>query len=103
MIPAVIRGSPLPEREFCNTIGGAAACKRETYYRKTIKASRRPSIEEQQMRPPTKKRRKPATINRAVALQRIDKTMELVFDNVKMGLQQEAALRIANVTVRLIS
>ena len=49
---------------------------------------------------PTKKRRKPVTITRAVALERVDQMMRLVLENVKIGLHQEAALRTANTVVR---
>jgi HEPN superfamily AbiU2-like protein len=52
------------------------------------------------MPPPTKKRRKPVTITRAMALQRIDKMLSLVLENVKIALHQEAALRTANMVVR---
>jgi hypothetical protein len=52
------------------------------------------------MPPTAKKKRRRATISQVVALQRIDKMMVLVLENVKLALHQEAALRTANMVVK---
>jgi len=52
------------------------------------------------MPPTAKKKRRRATISQVVALQRIDKMMVLVSENVKLALHQEAALRTANMVVK---